>query len=88
MWWGGWRRWWLSMPCGVSGGVPIWLCCALQVYSKLAEGVERMSWLERYLPSSVAQRLSDRLAGASQWARGLSRERTGSQGSQVSTRDH
>ena len=54
----------------------------VQVYSKLAEGVERMAWLERYLPSSMAQRFSDRLARASQWARGLAGG-TASQGSQV-----
>ena len=54
----------------------------VQVYSKLAEGVERMAWLERYLPSSMAQRFSDRLARASQWARGLAGG-TASQGGQV-----
>ena len=69
----------------VWGGVD-WRCMytlIAQVYSKLAEGVERMSWLQRYLPSSMAQGISDRLAAASQWARRLSGEKGASQGSQV-----
>ena len=68
--------------CGVvlTGGI---YARIVQVYSKLAEGVERMSWLQRYLPSSMAQGISDRLAGASQWARRLSGEKGASQSSQV-----